>query len=303
MPSPAPLPLPVLGEPPQDWRLFSSATPVFPTGSLQWPQTRASSLPRVKDAFSSCRNGTPNRAARFAKSMRVASFIVCAFAVAISLVAVQAEPPPPIQQAIMAEQQGAPPGGRIVVAGLFDWIFGGPQPGEPSRSAPGPQPRGSVDEEENRPKRRVPQSSGGTYRTLCVRLCDGFPIPISFATTKDRLSLDAGRCEQQCPSRSRLFVYHNPGQSLEDMTDLKGNPYRDLPQAFRYQTAHVADCTCRGNPWDAEALARHQAYARAPAPKDNGVKSAEQSRAGEPQRRGLQSSRGYRDRRAMQDDD
>jgi hypothetical protein len=31
--------------------LFSSATPVFPTGSLQWPRLRASSLRRVKDAF------------------------------------------------------------------------------------------------------------------------------------------------------------------------------------------------------------------------------------------------------------
>jgi len=283
--------------------LFSSATPVFPTGSPPVAQTQGVFTPPSERRLSSCREGTPNRVARFGKSMRVANFIVCAFVVAISLVAVQAEPPRPTQQLIMAEQQGAPPGGGIVVAGLFDWIFGGSQPGEPSRSAPGPQPRGSVDEEDNRQKRRVPQSSGGTYRTLCVRLCDGFPIPMSFATTKDRLSLDAGRCEQQCPSRSRLFVYHNPGQSLEDMTDLKGNPYRDLPQAFRYQTAYVPDCTCRGNPWDAEALARHQAYARAPAPKDNGVKSAEQSRAGEPQRRSLQSSRGYRDRRAMHDDD
>src|SRR5690606_29512315 len=30
----------------------------------------------------------------------------------------------------------------------------------------------------------------GTYRTVCVRLCDGFFFPISFATTPDRFGAD-----------------------------------------------------------------------------------------------------------------
>jgi hypothetical protein len=232
--------------------------------------------------------------------MRVVTFIICAIAIVINLVAVRAAAQQPVPGVLVAEHQGAPPGERIVIAGLFDWLFGGSQPGEPPRPVPERKLPGSGDGDEDRPKRREPQSAGGTYTTLCVRLCDGFPFPISFATTKDRLSNDARRCEQQCPSRSRLFAYRT-GQSLEDMADLEGKPYRDLPEAFRYQTTYVADCTCRGNPWDAEAVARHDAYARAPPPTDKEVKSVDQSRAVVPQRSTRQSSFGYRDRRARED--
>jgi hypothetical protein len=28
-----------------------------------------------------------------------------------------------------------------------------------------------------------------------------------------------------------------------------------------HQSTYVENCTCRGNPWDQEALARHQTYA------------------------------------------
>ena len=95
---------------------------------------------------------------------------------------------------------------------------------------------------------------------MCVRLCDGFYFPISFATTRDKFSKDAGKCERQCPSRARLFVYRNPGQSLDDMVDLKGEPYTKLAAANRFKATYVVDCTCQGNPWDQETIARHQSY-------------------------------------------
>jgi hypothetical protein len=102
---------------------------------------------------------------------------------------------------------------------------------------------------------------GGRYfRTVCVRLCDGFPIPLSFSTTRSRFAKEARRCEQTCPG-GRLFVYRNPGGELEDMVDLEGRPYRELPTAFLHQSTYVQNCTCHGNPWDPEATARHAAYA------------------------------------------
>jgi hypothetical protein len=104
-------------------------------------------------------------------------------------------------------------------------------------------------------------SKSGTYRTLCVRLCDGFYFPVSDSTRRGRLSGDAKQCEQRCPSRSRLFVHRNPGENTDDMVDLQGHPYRTLPTALLYQTKYVADCTCQGNPWDEAALARHRTYA------------------------------------------
>jgi len=105
------------------------------------------------------------------------------------------------------------------------------------------------------------KSNSGTYRTLCVRLCDGFYFPVSDSTRRKRLSGDAKQCEQRCPARSRLFVHRNPGEDVEDMVDLQGQPYRNLPTALLYQTKYVADCTCHGNPWDEAALARHRTYA------------------------------------------
>jgi hypothetical protein len=104
-------------------------------------------------------------------------------------------------------------------------------------------------------------SKSGTYRTLCVRLCDGFYFPVSDSTRRERLSGDAKQCEQRCPARSRLFVYRNPGGEVQDMADLQGHPYRNLPTALLYQTKYVADCTCGGNPWDDASLARHRTYA------------------------------------------
>jgi uncharacterized protein DUF2865 len=235
--------------------------------------------------------------------MRVASFIVGTVVAVISLAALRAAAQQPALGAIVAERHER----RIVTVGLVDRLFGGPQQGEPPKSTkdhpPPTRSDGDDDDDDDRPSRREPaRSSGGAYRTLCVRLCDGFPVPISLATTKDHLSTDARRCEQQCPARSRLFVYQL-GQSLQEMVDLQGKPYRDLPTAFRYQSTYVTNCTCQGNAWDAEALARHQAYAHAPQPNEKAVKSVEQSRAAQPQMPARQSSWGYRDRRARQDDD
>jgi hypothetical protein len=112
-------------------------------------------------------------------------------------------------------------------------------------------------DDEERESRRA---TGGYFRTMCVRLCDGFPIPMSFSTTRAQFAKDARRCAQACPA-GRLFVYRNPGGEMEDMVDLDGRAYRQLPTAFLHRSSYVENCTCRGNPWDQEALARHQTYA------------------------------------------
>jgi hypothetical protein len=120
--------------------------------------------------------------------------------------------------------------------------------------------QGSVfEDEEKRPVRRAVRRIA--FRTLCVRLCDGFYWPISHATRRDRFGHDARLCERSCPGHGRLFVHRNPGEEVNDMIDLDGRPYRKLPAAFLYRTQYIADCTCRGHPWEDEALARHRGYA------------------------------------------
>ena len=136
---------------------------------------------------------------------------------------------------------------------------------------------------------------------MCVRLCDGFYVPINFSTTRNKFEEDAKRCERQCPSHSRLYVYRNPGEDLEDMVDLKDEPYSQLPTAFRFKTAYDPQCTCRGNPWDAEEIARHAAYPPARVPADAAIASHEKRRTAEPQRGGQHRTWAYRAQREESD--
>jgi hypothetical protein len=137
---------------------------------------------------------------------------------------------------------------------LWDFFSGG-------RSEP-PSSRMIEDGERKTDNGRM-RASTGRYRTLCVRLCDGFYWPITHSTIRARFSRDAKQCESGCPGRSQLFVQRSGSDDIEGMVDLKGIPYTQLKNALRYRTEYVQDCTCRGNPWDPEAIARHRAYAEA----------------------------------------
>lgn len=103
----------------------------------------------------------------------------------------------------------------------------------------------------------------GTYRTVCVRTCDGYFFPISFATTPDRFAADEAACRSRCSSSARLYVYPNPGAEPEQMVNLSGQPYSALKSAFLFRTNYDAGCTCKPHPWDKEALDRHRAFAEA----------------------------------------
>ena len=130
-----------------------------------------------------------------------------------------------------------------------------------------------ADDEDDDDKKERPRTAAGTYRTLCVRLCDGYYFPISFSATRDRFARDAKTCESSCGGQARLFVYRNPGADVEDMADLRGQPYKKLSTAFLYRTEYVPQCRCKPNPWDAEAQERHRMYALAAA-KHKGSKQA-----------------------------
>jgi hypothetical protein len=98
---------------------------------------------------------------------------------------------------------------------------------------------------------------------VCVRLCDGYYFPISFAVGADRFERDARVCESRCGAQGRLFVHENPGGSTDDLRDLTGRPYRQLRTAFLYRSEYIASCTCQPQPWEQASLDRHRAYALA----------------------------------------
>ena len=113
---------------------------------------------------------------------------------------------------------------------------------------------------------------GGTYRTVCVRLCDGYNWPVSFSITSENFERDSKICESSCSTAARLYVHQNPGQDPEEMADLKGKPYSTLSVAYRYRKELVPSCKCKPDPWEEASLARHRAYAELEAKKKLGKK-------------------------------
>ncbi|MGQ4272524.1 DUF2865 domain-containing protein [Terrihabitans sp. B22-R8] len=137
-------------------------------------------------------------------------------------------------------QQAAPQQRRQ--GGLFGLLFGNrgaPVQEAPVQEMPMEQPRSS------------------TYRTVCVRTCDGFFFPVSFATNESRFPEDENICRRTCPgTEAQLFTYPNPGGTLEQAVSTTGQPYKDMPNAFKYQTQFVKDCSCKpANQSWAQALA------------------------------------------------
>ena len=89
--------------------------------------------------------------------------------------------------------------------------------------------------------------SGDTYRTLCVRQCDGYYFPISFSTTKENFQRDTVACQTMCPGTEvELFMHKVPEEESEDMVSQKGKPYKAMSYAFAYRRDGVsADPSCR----------------------------------------------------------
>jgi hypothetical protein len=114
------------------------------------------------------------------------------------------------------------------------------------------------------PRAFGPPSAGGSYRTMCVRQCDGYYFPISFATAGRNVESDAEACAAQCGSPVSLYYYPNPGGDVDDMVSYEtGERYADLKTAYRYRKEFDAACRCQPEPWSAEAKARHASYALA----------------------------------------
>ncbi len=108
-----------------------------------------------------------------------------------------------------------------------------------------------------------PPDSGGPYRTMCVRSCDGFYFPLRHNAKRRNFAADAKSCRSACGTEARLFYYSLNGGSTETMIDLAGRNYKELPHAFGYRKALVQGCACKPVPWSYEEAARHRQYEEA----------------------------------------
>lgn len=85
-----------------------------------------------------------------------------------------------------------------------------------------------------------------TYRTLCVRLCDGYYFPVSFSTLPNHFQRDADVCQSRCAAPAELYYHQNPGGAVEQMVSAAGQqPYTSLKTAFRYRKEYVQGCSCK----------------------------------------------------------
>jgi Protein of unknown function (DUF2865) len=118
--------------------------------------------------------------------------------------------------------------------GFFDSLFGGGGFSTPGPDAP----------------------LAGTYRTLCVRSCDGYYFPISYSTVPSKFAEDEQLCRRLCPATEvTLYSHRNPGEDVSRAVSSSGRSYSELPTAFSYRKQYNAACSCRapGQSW-ADAL-------------------------------------------------
>lgn len=134
---------------------------------------------------------------------------------------------------------GQPPNGRASnierrPRNFFEQLFGG------GGSVPSEE-SGPLDVE---PLYEMPKVS--TYRTVCVRTCDGFFFPVSFTATPAKFSSDEAQCQAQCPgTEAKLFAYRNPGEGIEQAVGTNGESYMSLPNALLFRKQYVNACSCR----------------------------------------------------------
>jgi hypothetical protein len=104
------------------------------------------------------------------------------------------------------------------------------------------------DEESSGGSTWSPHSTNGaqTYRTVCVRLCDGYYFPMSFSTLPNHFQQDSDACSSKCAAPAELYYYPNPGGSMDQAVALKTQEaYKKLKFAFRYRKEVVNGCSCK----------------------------------------------------------
>lgn len=152
--------------------------------------------------------------------------------------------------------------------GFFQSLFGFSSPEQrptaPANPALPPSYRAPIFQPQS-PREDAPanRADSGTYRTLCVRMCDGYYFPMSGSASRRTFARDAARCSASCGSEARLFYHAASSGDAATMIDLSGRAYSRLPNAFKYRKTLVSGCACKPEPWAASELARHRQYAAA----------------------------------------
>jgi uncharacterized protein DUF2865 len=93
----------------------------------------------------------------------------------------------------------------------------------------------------------TPVPASGTYKTLCVRTCDGFYFPISYSTVPTNFAQDAQTCQRLCPAaEATLYSHRSSGEDVTQAVSANGRLYTEMANAFAYRKQFNPSCSCKG---------------------------------------------------------
>ncbi len=124
------------------------------------------------------------------------------------------------------------------------------------------------DEDSDNSSRYNPTYSSSTYRTMCVRQCDGFYFPITTTAVQSQFQEDEAKCRSQCAAPAELY-YHRSDQDVDQMMSLNGRPYSQMPNAFRNRKVFIRGCSCNQGEYSAEQIAKSEEALRQSPPPSN----------------------------------
>lgn len=114
-------------------------------------------------------------------------------------------------------------------------------------------------------------SNNGSYRTMCVRTCDGAYFPISSQASSMNFQRDAQVCSMMCPGMETELFYHSIHQESDAMRSaFTGRRYDELENAYRFRTTSVKKdkaCGCNFSLYYKEMMKR-EAYIADPAKRE-----------------------------------
>jgi hypothetical protein len=93
----------------------------------------------------------------------------------------------------------------------------------------------------------VPGDGGGgygsSYRTICVRTCDGYYFPISSNGSQRRLKIDQQVCQSMyAPGAAEIYYYRYPSDDVSVAVSIDGHQYGKQPFAFSYRSTFDSSC-------------------------------------------------------------
>ena len=82
-------------------------------------------------------------------------------------------------------------------------------------------------------------------KAVCVRTCDGGFFPLANNSRRGGAEGLAEMCSALCPNVETRDFTSAPSAEIDDAVGLDGQPYRSMPNAFKFRTKYDPACTCK----------------------------------------------------------